>query len=1351
MAVVARNIEGQFYPYHAFNFPLSPLPTSNSSSVIASLLYYIGVDIAKNMPSTFFTFTTGTRTLFGTSEDDDLQVEWSFNTIMSGDGNDVLQGTDDTGLIEKLYGGRDDDTFVWSNGLNIFHGGQPGLTYGDDGIDLVDYTGIGRVHLEITTAPVPHLLPDFVANHAGGTDYLFSIEKVRWTKDSDVITVGEGLELLEDKQLFDLDDQTPGDRGDVLDFQNQNFGILVAPSDRPGVSLAGLAGLDPTTYQNDAGLWLRSVEWLIGSNQDDRIYGGDGMVGLAGGAGDDTLSGFGITAFTGLSPEGYDIEITGDDGDDIIISGSGRTLATGGEGDDIFVLSALTTSDTIVEFVIADASTSDRLFVPYNFLKNDTGDFEGSELFPILGGMSPLDGLSSFEDLPQHIGDDPGGVTSQQGFFYLIWQTIDDQIFIPDASQGLVDIAGQVFFDRDGSDLLIHVFAGEAYEETLFNSEDEPYDFTSISFFPESETVIRVKDFSEGMLGIQFFDLGAPVFEDHINYQGRVSISRYANWDTAANYLTNGGTLTEALEAAPATPIFDLPEDGEADQREQIIGTENADTLFAGQISLFAVIGAPTPFSSGYDLHGEGGDDTLTGSAKSDLLDGGSGNDVMTGGAGNDTYIVGQAGDLVIEAFNQGTDRVVSSINYTLGDHVEHLDLSGTAVVGTGNALANRITGNAGDNIIHGEAGNDILYGAGGADVLDGGEGSDSFVYALGEGNQTIRDTGATTDTDRLRVVNATASDIQIFISAANANDVILRFSDGGRVLLEGFLNGDNIEAIELDDGTLWSREDIQAAANAAEVLLNDAPVAVADRDYYSHLTDVVIGAAELLANDSDWDGDTLSLISVATSTPGASASLTANGDVRLVIASGFTGLVAFSYTISDGQGGTATGEADITFFGNAAPLLTGTPLQNVSLDAGEAWSFAVPLDTFSDADGHSMVYTARLAGGAALPDWLSYDPDTRTFSGIAPVGFEGSLDVELTASDGVAQTSTVFQVLGPGGSGGPGIIFGTPRNDVLYGTPGNDTFDALARHDTQFGYGGDDIFFARGNAGFDIYVGGAGTDIIQGSDGNDIIGLKRSPLSISGIEEIDGGGGFDILRLSTGPDRLDLRTVTVTSIERIEGGSGNDVIFGSEGRDVIAGGRNNDRMYGGGGNDIFLIGTASGSDFFNGGDGFDTILGTSQNNVLFVSRGRADLVSIERIDLGAGTDTIQLGGGNDVLNLSSIDVRGVEKIHAGAGNDRITGSSGSDTIWGGGGRDTFVFAGNFGHDTIADFDLGPTRRSVIDRIDFSGTGIDSIGELLANTQMSGGSAVITDPDSGSTVRLAGIHQWQLSGSDFIF
>jgi Ca2+-binding RTX toxin-like protein len=1044
--------------------------------------------------------------------------------------------------------------------------------------------------------------------------------------------------------------------------------------------------------------------------------------------------------------------LSGGTGNDILVSGTGRSLAAGGDGDDIFVLSALSRTDRLVEFVIADASTTDRLYVPYNFLKPDSAGFEGSELFPVLGGVTSIAGQTGFADLPQHAGPGPHGLLDLEGVAYLLFRTQQEQIFTPDATTGIVDIAGQIYFNRDGDDLLIHVFEGFAFEGTYFNSFGEPYQYTDVLYFADSEAVIRVVDFQDGMLGIDFYDLGNSTPFDFTNYAGPGSTELYENWDTIAQTLTNNGVLTSALPAEPDTPAFDLPADGQPDAREQLEGTEGDDLIIASApVGAVQATAEDAAFSSGSDLSGGAGNDTLVGSNGRDRLDGGTGSDTMSGGGGNDLYLVDSAGDVVNESANGGLDTVAASLSYVLTANVENLNLTGAAVEGQGNTLANKINGTTAANVLAGFGGDDTLYGAAGDDLLDGGEGNDVIVYMIGDGSDTIADTGTEGDLDVLKLVGFETLDVGLFISAANSDDALLRFADGERATLLSFFTGQSIDSIHFDDGTIWDRSFITSQAIASGALLNDAPIAGSDEGFFTHLGDIVIPKADLLANDRDSDGDSLEIVAAASETPGATAVVTSEGDLRLTVAPGQTGAVLFTYTLSDGRGGLSTGRGDITFIANAAPILSTAPPADQSIEAGEMWAFSLPIETFADPDGHSMVYTADLSDGSPLPGWLTYDADTRTFEGTPPPDFAGELEIRITASDSVASTSATFRLtITDGGGGGTPTIIGTSGRDRLTGTDGHDIFDAMGGNDRMDGRDGDDIFLAAGEAGFDTYIGGAGLDAIQGSAGDDVIGIAGQTGLLSGIESIDGGAGFNILRLTNGSNILDLSDVTVANINLIDAGGGHDTVIGSAGDDVIMAGGGRDRLFGNGGNDTFQFAIHSGRDTYNGGSGFDTILGSSGDDILRLDNGSADLVSIEAIALGDGLDSIRLSPGDDVLDLSGIAVSGVDRIQAGAGNDRIVASFADDTLYGGAGQDTFVFREGFGNDTIADFRIsrGGTRPS--DSIDLSDLGFGTIIDVFINAQQIGADTVITDPDSGSTLTLSRIQLAQLSAADFI-
>ena len=120
------------------------------------------------------------------------------------------------------------------------------------------------------------------------------------------------------------------------------------------------------------------------------------------------------------------------------------------------------------------------------------------------------------------------------------------------------------------------------------------------------------------------------------------------------------------------------------------------------------------------DLLGYGGDDLIKGGGGSDYISGGLGDDDMYGGTGDDTFVVDSTLDTVTEFASQGTDKVMSSVSWTLGANIEKLTLTGMGNINAfGNELNNEIIGNIGNNYINGGAG---------ADKMTGGLGNDGYV-----------------------------------------------------------------------------------------------------------------------------------------------------------------------------------------------------------------------------------------------------------------------------------------------------------------------------------------------------------------------------------------------------------------------------------------------------------------------------------------------------------------------------------------------------------------------------------------------------------------------------------------------
>ncbi|WP_297324089.1 calcium-binding protein [Nitrosomonas sp.] len=183
-------------------------------------------------------------------------------------------------------------------------------------------------------------------------------------------------------------------------------------------------------------------------------------------------------------------------------------------------------------------------------------------------------------------------------------------------------------------------------------------------------------------------------------------------------------------------------------------------------------------------LNGGDGDDTLNGI---------TGADTMIGGLGFDSYVVDNVGDTIIENPGAGTDKVSSSVTYTLSANVENLTLTGTiAINGTGNAQANSITGNGVNNQLNGGAGNDILNGGTGTNTLTGGANADIFRFTTINHTDTITDYSVAEDTIQfensvftaLTTSGTLAADqFRIGTKALDTNDFII-YNDATGILL---------------------------------------------------------------------------------------------------------------------------------------------------------------------------------------------------------------------------------------------------------------------------------------------------------------------------------------------------------------------------------------------------------------------------------------------------------------------------------------------------------------------------------------------------------------------------------------
>jgi len=130
---------------------------------------------------------------------------------------------------------------------------------------------------------------------------------------------------------------------------------------------------------------------------------------------------------------------------------------------------------------------------------------------------------------------------------------------------------------------------------------------------------------------------------------------------------------------------------------------------------------------------------------------------------------------------------------------------------------------------------------------------------------------------------------------------------------------------ITADDGT-GAANATATATTGGLLITNTAPVAVNDAAIMAE--DTVVTTVNVLLNDTDADGDTLSVSAAdATSVSGGAVANNNDGTFNYTPALNFNGTDTFTYTASDGNGGTAVGTVTITVTPvNDAPVFTGTP-----------------------------------------------------------------------------------------------------------------------------------------------------------------------------------------------------------------------------------------------------------------------------------------------------------------------------------------------------------------------------------------------------------------------------------------
>ena len=183
----------------------------------------------------------------------------------------------------------------------------------------------------------------------------------------------------------------------------------------------------------------------------------------------------------------------------------------------------------------------------------------------------------------------------------------------------------------------------------------------------------------------------------------------------------------------------------------------------------------------------------------------------------------------------------------------------------------------------------------------------------------------------------------------------------------------------------------------------NTAPAAFADSYAVMHDTSLVVDSTDgLLANDADWDGDTVSVSTVVTNVAHGTLTLHEDGSFEYTPDTGFIGTDSFTYKNADGFVDSAAATVTLSVTNNAPVALDDAYItgRNVAL------SVDVPGVLGNDADFDSDPLALSLVADAAHGS-LVLNSDG-SFSYTPSVDYVGTDLFTYKLNDGIADSDTV-------------------------------------------------------------------------------------------------------------------------------------------------------------------------------------------------------------------------------------------------------------------------------------------------------------------------------------------------------
>ncbi|PLX36800.1 MAG: hypothetical protein C0606_13400 [Hyphomicrobiales bacterium] len=373
----------------------------------------------------------------------------------------------------------------------------------------------------------------------------------------------------------------------------------------------------------------------------------------------------------------------------------------------------------------------------------------------------------------------------------------------------------------------------------------------------------------------------------------------------------------------------------------------------------------------------------------------------------------------------------------------------------------------------------------------------------------------------------------------------------------------------------------------------------------------------------------------------------------------------------------------------NADDVFSFAAMANVTVVGSNLVKDGLIIATYTSTGGTLAITFTNGNGGTpttAVVNEIVQAISYRNPSQDLPVGATEAVTLDFTLNDGT-DSGTESLTLTHTGIDSNDVINGTPGDDSLSGGIGRDTMNGFAGDDTLRGDGGNDSII--GGTGADLLDGGTNDDTLLGGDGDDTLIGRNGNDHLQGDTGVDTAtfvGATDItvdLRVTVGQDTgqgID----TLTGIENLTSGGGNDRLVGKADANRLAGNNGNDTLIGLGGNDLLFGGDGNdslkgdyGADVLRGGNNNDTLEGGAGNDRLYGDDGTDKAVFAGAADITVDlrvTGAQNTGLGNDTL----LDI---ENVASGTGDDQLTGHASANWIAGNAGND--ILKGLGGNDTL--------------------------------------------------------------------